>query len=163
MKSSKKLLLLAMLIVPWLTLPLLGRKNIKKYFLSALLMCIFTKGIDVFGRKKNWWEFYKGIRPLNSMDMLNLGPYFIMSFWMLRLTYGRFLLYLLSNSLLHYWFIFKGGLKFTSQHKILSLVKLTKFQYLIVDFCRALLLYAFQFSKDWISNRRRLNKKEPVS
>jgi hypothetical protein len=148
-----KLLWVGMLIFSWLTLPLLGRNALKKYLPSAIFICILTKTLDIFGKRKKWWRFYKGISPLDSMDFFNFGPYFVTSLWILKLTYGKFPLYLITNTILHILFIFKG-LKYMKRFRILSLDKLTKFQYLAIDFFRALLLYAFQYIKDTLHFHR---------
>jgi len=143
MKNSKGLMLV-ILILPWLTVPLLGRRAFKKYYPSALFICIFTKVIDIFGEKRKWWRFYEGIPPLDSMNFFNFGPYFVTSLWILKMTYGRFYSYLISNAILHVCFIYLGGVKLAKRYKIFSLKALSKFQYLTIDFLRALLLYGFQ-------------------
>jgi hypothetical protein len=145
--KNSKLFFVAMLILPWLTLPLLGRNTFKRFLPGALFICGFTKILDIIGQRNNWWKFYKGIPPMNSMDFFNLGPYFASSFWVLKWTFGKFLLYLLFNTIFHILFILVG-LKYTKQYKILSLVKLKKFPYLVLHFFRALLLYAFQYIKE---------------
>lgn len=142
MKSSKRILL-AILILPWLTIPLLGKNALIRYAPSAIFICTFTKAIDVFGENKKWWRFYKGIPPLNSMNFFNLGPYLVMSLWMLKYTFGKFPLYFFTNTILHILFLFPG-LKFVARFKIFSLVKLTRLQYLAVNSLRAVLLYLFQ-------------------
>lgn len=146
MKSSRGFLLF-ILIIPWLTVPLLGKTNFKKYLPAAIFICTFTKVIDLYGEKKKWWRFYKGIFNLNSMDFFNLGPYIITSLWMLKLTYGKWPLYFISNGLLHILFIYRG-LEYANRFKILSLVKLKKIHYLLIDFLRASLLYGFQYLID---------------
>jgi hypothetical protein len=146
--KKRTYLLAGMLIIPWLTLPLLGRHTFKKYLPSAIFICTFTKILDEIGRRKKWWKFYKGFQPLNSMDFLNIGPYFVTSLWMLKFTYGKIVIYLIFNTILHVFFIYFLGLKYLKRYKILELNKLTKFQYLIIDFIRALLLYSFQ----WLVN-----------
>jgi len=143
MKSSKSFYLI-LFIVPWLSIPFLGKNALKRYLPAAIFICTFTKAIDLFGEKKKWWRFYKGIPPLDSMNFFNFGPYLVASLWMLKLFYGKFPLYLLSNTILHICFTYIGGLKFVSHFNIFSLVNLTKFKYLAIDFLRALLLYAFQ-------------------
>jgi hypothetical protein len=143
--KNQKLFLLALLIVPWLTVPFLGRKSFKKYLPAAIFICTVTTALDLFGEKKKWWRFYKEIPPLKSMNLFNWGPYFVSSLWMLKMTYGKFLLYIISNTILHICFIYLGGLTLLNRYKIGSLVKLTKFQYLVIDFLRALMLYGFQF------------------
>jgi hypothetical protein len=143
--KNQKLFYIALLILPWLTVPFLGRSSFKKFLPAAIFISTFTKAIDLFGEKKNWWRFYKGIPPLDSMNFFNFGPYLVTSLWALKMTYGKFPLYLISNLILHICFIFLGGVKLVSHFKIFTLEKLTKFQYLAIDFLRALLLYAFQF------------------
>lgn len=149
--KKSKLILLIMFILSWSTIPLLGRNSLKRYLPSALMMVCLTKFLDVFGERRKWWRFYKGIPPLDSMDFLNFGPYFVSSLWMLKLTYGKFLTFLVSNSILHILFIFLG-LKYIKQFRILSLVNLTKFQYLFIDFLRANILYGFQFAKEKVQS-----------
>jgi len=142
MKNSK-FIYIALLILPWLTVPLLGRKSFKKYLPAAVFMSTFTKALDLFGEKKKWWRFYKGIPPLDSMNFFNFGPYLVTSLWVLKITFGKFLLYFISNIILHICFIYFGGLKIVKRYKIFELKKLTKFQYLIIDLLRALILYSF--------------------
>jgi hypothetical protein len=146
MKNSK-LFLLAILILPWLTIPLLGRNTFKEYLPAAIFISTFTKALDLFGEKKKWWRFYKGIPPFDSMNFFNFGPYFVTCLWMLKITYGKFPLYLISNMILHIFFTFLG-LKYLKRFKIASLVKLTKIQYLGISFLRGLVLYSFQYIND---------------
>lgn len=136
-----------MLILPWLTLPLLGKDTFKRYLPGALFICSFTKILDIIGQRNKWWTFYKGIPPLNSMDFLNWGPYFVSSFWVLKWTYGKFFVYFITNTIFHILFIFVG-LKYTKQFKIFSLAKLKQLPYLVLHIFRALLLYAFQYIKE---------------
>jgi hypothetical protein len=126
------------------TVPLLGKSAFKKYLPAAIFICTITKAVDIFGDKKKWWKSYKGIPSLNSLNFLNFGPYFVTSLWVLKMTYGKFPLYLISNTIFQSLFIFLG-LKYVKDFKIFSLEKLTKFQYLAIDFLRALLLYGFQY------------------
>ncbi|MEH7116882.1 hypothetical protein V7128_05570 [Neobacillus vireti] len=142
--KNQKLLLLSLLVLPWLTVPLLGRKSFKRFLPTAIFMCTFTKALDFYGEKKNWWKFYGGIGPLNSMNFMNFGPYLVTSLWVLKMTFGKFPLYMITNTLLHMSFIF-GGLKYVKDFKIFSLENLTKFQYMSINLIRALSLYTFQY------------------
>jgi hypothetical protein len=146
MKKSK-LLFVSLLIIPWLTVPFLGRHTFKRYLPASLFICILIKILDLIGTRKKWWKIYKGISPLNSMDILICGPYLVTSLWMLKMTYGKFPLFIISNTILHSVFIFLG-LKYLKRFRILSLEKLSRFQYLLIDFFRALLLYGFQLTSD---------------
>nr|WP_295972539.1 hypothetical protein [uncultured Bacillus sp.] len=145
MNRSK--MLWSLLLVPWLTLPFIGRYALKRFMSAAIFIIIFTKLLDSYGEKRKWWKFYKGYSLLNSMDFLLLGPYFVISIWMLKLTYGKFLTFFISNKLLHMIFIF-FGLQYLDGFRIFSLKKLSKFQYWSTHIIRALVLYAFQFIKE---------------
>lgn len=111
MKISRTHLLLLILIFPWLSIPFIGKRAIKKYLPAAIFICTITSAIDLFGEKKKLWRFYRGIPPLNSMNFFNFGPYFVTSLCMLRMTYGNFLIYMIVNFVLHFCFIFLGGVK----------------------------------------------------
>jgi hypothetical protein len=158
MKNSKAFYI-ALLILPWLTVPLLGRNLFKKHLPAAIFMSTFTKAIDLFGEKKKWWRFYKGIPPLDSMNFFNFGPYFVSSLWILKLTYRKFPIYIISNTILHICFIYLGGVKLVNRYKIFTLEKLTKFQYLIINFLRAILLYSFQYIIDFSHSKKRHSNK----
>ncbi|MBB6446676.1 hypothetical protein [Bacillus benzoevorans] len=150
MRNVKILLLL--LIVPWLTIPFVGRESLKRFMPAAIFIALVTKIMDSFGEKRKWWKFYHGIF-FNSMDFLILGPYMVASIWILKMTYGKFLTYFISNKILHFLFIL-FGLQFMGRYKIFSLKKLSNFQYWITHMLRALVLYAFQFIKESLQKPR---------
>ncbi|MBT2700409.1 hypothetical protein J7E79_23935 [Bacillus sp. ISL-40] len=158
MKNSK-LFYIALLILPWLTVPFLGRNSLKKYLPAGIFMCTFTKALDFFGEKKKWLRIYEGIPPLNSANFFNFGPYLVASLWMLKLTFGKFPLYLISNIILHICFNYLGGLKFLKRYKIASIDGLTKFQYLTIHLLRALLLYSFQYINNISYHTKKLYNK----
>jgi hypothetical protein len=143
-KKSK--LLLGLLILPWLTVPFLGVNALKKYLPSAIFICTFTKALDIFGEKKKWWHIYKGIGSLKSVNFFNWGCYFFAALWTLKMTYGKFPLYLIINVINHILFTF-FGLKFLKRYKIAS-VNLKKLPYLTLLALRGLLLYGFQLLID---------------
>lgn len=151
-----KLFYLLLLILPWLTVPFLGKNALKRHLPAAIFICTFTKIIDTYGERKKWWRFYKGIPPFDSMNFFNLGPYLVMSLWILKMTYGKFLLYIISNTILHLLFNLLG-LKLVAYSKIFSLIKLKKLQYFCINCMRALLLYGFQYIYDLIK------KESPIS
>ena len=103
---------------------------------------------------KNGGDFIKGFPPLNSMNFFNFGPYLVTSLWMLKMTFSKFPLYLISNTILHILFTFLG-LKYLKRYKIASLVKLTRIQYIAINFLRALFLYGFQYINDFSHSKKR--------
>lgn len=147
MRNAK--LLLAILIVPWLTIPFVGRDSLRRFMPAAIFIAIVTKIMDSFGEKRKWWRFYHGISLFNSMDFMNLGPYMVSSIWLLKVTYGKFLSYFVSNKIMHFLFII-FGLRYIGAHKIFTLKKMNKFQYWTTHMVRAFALYAFQFFKEYL-------------
>ncbi|HZH60132.1 MAG TPA: hypothetical protein VEY70_11270 [Metabacillus sp.] len=49
---------IAIVIVSWLSLPLLGRRDIKKYFPASVLIVLLEVFHVQIGKKKKWWIFY---------------------------------------------------------------------------------------------------------
>lgn len=142
--KNRKLLLNMMLIIPWVTIPLLGRRALKRFLPNAIFITIINKLLNVYGVKRKWWRHYKGIGAVDSTDFVILGPFFASSLWMLKKTYGNFLHYFIFNKLLHIIYIL-GGVKVLKREKVFSLKKLTKLHYLLILFLRGLLLYLFQY------------------
>lgn len=145
--KNRKLFLLAILILPWLTIPFLGKNMLKKYLPATIFIKSVTIALDLFGEKKKWWRFYRGIPPFISINFFDFGAYFVTTLWILKMTYGKFRLFLISNLIVQILFI-SLGLKYVKKYKIFSLINLSKFQYLGIDFLRAILLYAFQYIVD---------------
>lgn len=159
--KNRQILLILMLVIPWLTIPFLGRETIRKYLPTSIFITLFTKLLDIYGEKNKWWRFYRGIHLFDSMNFLNFGPFFVSSLWILKLTYGKFITYLISNTILHTVFIYIG-LKYLKKLKILALVKLSKLRYLVLHFFRGLLLYLFQYLKDKLTTNKKTNKSKSV-
>lgn len=61
MKNSK-LLLIAIAVIPWLTIPLLGRRSFRTFFPASLFICIFSKVVSVIGERKNGGGIMKEYR-----------------------------------------------------------------------------------------------------
>lgn len=146
-KVKKSKILLFLFILPWLTVPFIGVKDLKKYLPSALFNCTFTKALDMFGENKKWWHFYRGIGPLDSMNFLNFGPYFVISLWMLKISFGKFPLYFMINVASHILYTFIG-LKYLKRYKIVTLENMKKFPYIMLLTLRGLILYSFQLITD---------------
>ncbi len=145
--KNRQFLLILMLVVPWLTVPFLGRDALKKFLPNAIFITILNKLLNVYGVEHKWWRHYRGIGPFVSIDFVLLGPYFVTSMWVLKLAYGQFWKYFITNKIIHISFIFVG-LKFLQKVKLFSLIKITKLQYFLIHITRGLILYLFQVIYD---------------
>lgn len=146
--KNKKWILIGMLIAPWFSIPLLGRKAFTR-FLPAVIFINFIIIIEsIIAKKRTWWWFYEKLHPrLMGEFPLLWGPFFIGSFWILKFTYGRFGLYMLTNAIIDLLFVFPGVM-ILRKLGIASLVRLKHYQLLFIFLYKAVILYLFQFIKE---------------
>ncbi|KKI90007.1 hypothetical protein WQ54_23020 [Bacillus sp. SA1-12] len=143
--KKPKMLLILLFVLPWLTFPLLGWRTIVRFFPATIFISVISKILYFIGKKRKWWLFYTNVNPKISGDTAFVfGPFFLSALWILKLTYGRFPLYLISNIILHLLFDV-WGLILLKRTRIATLVKIKPFQHFLFLQLRAYLLYVFQF------------------
>lgn len=148
MNKYSKLLLLVMFVVPWMTLPLLGKKDIKQFLPAAIFISIVVSLEHIIAWKQKWWWYYEKLHPkLPGGLELIWGAFFIGSMWILKLTYGRFFIYVISNFLLDTLFTYPFVI-FLKKQGVASLVRLKKYQLSLLFFMKSLLLYGFHYLKE---------------
>ncbi|MFC0270521.1 hypothetical protein ACFFIX_03495 [Metabacillus herbersteinensis] len=141
-----KFLLIAMLFLPWITVPLLGKKEIKKFLPASLFISCVVILESYIARKHSWWWFYQKLHPkLIGEFLLIWGPFLIGSMWILKLTYGKFFTYMISNLIIDTIFTYPF-VYFLQKSGISSLVRLKKYQLSLLFFLKSMLLYGFQFT-----------------
>jgi hypothetical protein len=143
-----KFYILLLFLLPWLSLPLLGKRTIKKFLPGALFMGFYVTLEGILAEKRKWWWFPFNIKP-NVLGELPLiwGPFFIGSFWILKYTYKKFNLYLLVNIVVDSLFTF-FILDILKKLGYATLVRLTKFQLSLVFLIKSFVMYGFQFFYD---------------
>ncbi|MDP4170573.1 MAG: hypothetical protein Q8906_08175 [Bacillota bacterium] len=141
-----KLLLLASLLAPWLTLPLIGRRDLKRFFPAGLFIALVVRAESTIAKKRVWWWFYKQLSPkIIGETPLIWGPFLVGSIWILKFTYGKFLLYMSINLAVDTFFVFKL-LKWMKKAGIASLVRMNNYQLLFTFLIKSLVLYGFQYA-----------------
>ncbi|WP_404328433.1 hypothetical protein [Mesobacillus maritimus] len=86
-----KVLNLFLILIPWLSLLFLGKRSIKRYSFAGFFIAIFEIINHLYGRKRNWWEFYDKPNSFIRDELpFDIGPYFPMSLWLLKFSYGNF-------------------------------------------------------------------------
>ncbi|MDR4947900.1 hypothetical protein [Neobacillus cucumis] len=164
MKNLKmaKPILLSMMILSWLTLPLLGRKAIKRFLPASVLMSILVALEMKFAKKRRWWWFYTKVHSkLSGGFPLTWGPFLVGSMWILRFTYGKFVWYILLNLIVDTFFSYKF-VDILKSLGIGSLVRLKKYQLSLLFFIKSLLLYGFQMIQEKVgrSHNRNISSRE---
>jgi hypothetical protein len=143
-----KPLLLALLILPWFSLPLLGKQSINRFSPASIFISLFVRLERIVAEKRRWWWVYEKLSPkLVGEFPLIWGPFLVGSMWILKLTYGRFYLYMISNLIVDTLFTYPF-VNICKKLGILSLVRLKKYQLSLLFFFKSLLLYGFQYTKE---------------
>lgn len=142
-----------MTILPWLTIPFLGEKTFKRFFPSSIFMTLYLIAEGRYAEKKKWWWFPFTVKPnvLGEVPLI-IGPFLVGSLWILKYTYGKFNLYLLTNIIIDSFFTY-FGLTWFKKIGYVSLVRLTKFQLSIVFLIKSFVLYGSQMLYDKFSRQ----------
>ncbi|CAM3749651.1 hypothetical protein CYOC110262_20065 [Cytobacillus oceanisediminis] len=159
MKPFSRSFLIIMMILPWLTMPFIKKSEFRRFLPAAVFMSIFTKILNIVAYKRNWWHFYTSILPkVRGETAFILGPYFLASFWVLKLAYGKIKKYMIMNAILHLLFAFPG-MAFLKWAGIGTLARVKNVQLAGILMLRAVLLYSFQLVVDAVRERKSFFKR----
>lgn len=157
MENKKKFLLIVM-ILPWLSVPFLGKMAIKRFSLTGVFIGILFALQSVLAHKRVWWRVYPNLHPkLMGETPFIIGPFFVGALWILKYTYGKFLRYTFINLGVDFFhiYIFVNWLK---NQGIASLIRLKNYQALLLFSANAAIMYGFQFLID-----KKVNPQKPKS
>ncbi len=134
-----------MVLISWLTLPLLGSRNIKR-FLPASILIVLIDGISIqFEKKQKWWVFYNKPNSYFFGEFpFSIGPFFVSSMWTLKWTYGNFKKYILLNAMINGIFAYPVA-SFARKFKYYTLVRINNFQFFLNFLSKAIVLYGIQY------------------
>ncbi|MDQ6595524.1 hypothetical protein E2K98_25855 [Bacillus salipaludis] len=91
---------LAVLIFPWLTVPFMGIRSFLRFLPVASFTNLFLSVFSLICYKKKWWITKSPISPGPIDFTFILGPFFVATLWIFKLTFGNFPKYLLTNMVL---------------------------------------------------------------
>ena len=97
--NKKKAFSLAMIIIPWLSVLFMDKKSFVRYLPVASFINLFISVFSVIGNKRRWWINKNPLSPGNVDFSYILGPYFVATLWIFKLTYGNFPKYLVTNAI----------------------------------------------------------------
>ncbi|MCM3409852.1 hypothetical protein ACEWK1_20825 [Metabacillus sp. YM-086] len=139
-----KILNLFLILLPWFSVVFIGKSSVKRYSLAAVFIAIFEIINHLYGRKRKWWEFYDKPKSFIRDELpFDIGPYFPMSLWFLKFSYGNFKKFVLINAIANGLFAFLF-IPFLKKIKIVRLKRLNYFQFFIYIHYKAYLLYGIQ-------------------
>lgn len=148
-----RILLGAMLVLPFMSLPLIGKKSFKRYMPAGIFIVTVMGVMNFFAAKRRWWLIYEKIHPVVPAIIPFLGSFFIGSIWIMKWTYGKFLRFTLVNFIVDCLFIYVF-VKFLSRSGIASIVSLKAKHVSLIFFIQSLLLYGFQYVTEKVTKKR---------
>jgi len=155
MKNTKKYIIL-MTIIPWLSIPLIGKKTFKRFLPGSLFMCFYLIIEGMIAEKKKWWWFPFKIKPNVLCELpLIFGPFIIGSIWVFKYTFGKFALYLKTNLCIDAFFTYIM-LHWLKKIGYVSLVRFSKFKLSILFLVKSVVMYVFQYFYEKYKNRMQI-------
>lgn len=144
-KQNKKMAFsLATLILPWLTVPFMGKRNFFRFLPVASFVNLLLSVFSLICYRKKWWKTNNPLSPGPIDFTYILGPYFVATLWIFRLTYGKFLKYLTTNAVLDLINAFPMpyiGKKFG----IVKFIKMKHTTWYFINVFLAIIIYGFQY------------------
>jgi hypothetical protein len=149
-----KIFNLLIILIPWLSLFFLGRRDIKRYSFSGIFIIIFEIINHLYGHKRNWWKFYDKRKSFMRDELpFSVGPYAPLSMWLLKLSYGNFKKFVLLNVISDGTFAF-FIIDVLKKLKIISLGRLNHVQFFFYLHYKAYILYGVQYLFDKLRGYR---------
>jgi hypothetical protein len=143
--NKKMVASLSMLLLPWLTVPFLG-KSFFRFLPAATFVNLFITVLSVIANRKKWYINKNPLFPNVPIDFTYiLGPHFVATLWMFKLTYGSFLKYLIANIV----FDWINAFPFAGMWKRMGFFKFKKMSpsmYWCITVLLAIVIYGYQYT-----------------
>ena len=101
---SNQVILWSMALLPWLTLFLMKRDDIKRFMPVALFGSITSIMIGDIGGTLKLWAFKESAFPLSHIFTYHLGLAPVLTMWLFRFTYERFWRFIAVDTILNLGF-----------------------------------------------------------
>jgi len=136
---------ISMVLISWLSLPLVGKRSIKRFLPATILAMLLTIFDLQIGKQRRWWSFYNNPQSTISNEFpFLIGPMLVMSLLSLKWTYGNFKKFIMLNALFQAIFTFPITRLFTKL-KVYKLVWINEFQFYLYFLYKAFFLYGCQY------------------
>ncbi|MGE5398649.1 MAG: hypothetical protein ACM3MK_14075 [Chitinophagales bacterium] len=139
---SNQFILWSILIIPLFSLMFLPKKDIKRYMPAALFTAITNIIIVDMGVSWAWWTIRESIYPLNEILPLAFA-FLIIEMWILKYTYGKFILFTVTEALLSGVFVLLVQ-PWLSHRGIWVRINVTNFLAYLPAIIQFILIYLYQ-------------------
>lgn len=142
--NKKKAFSLGMLIIPWLTVPFMGKNSFFRFLPVACFTNLFISVLSLVANKKNWWKNKNPLSPGPIDFTYILGPFFVATLWIFKLTYGNFPKYLITNMVLDAISSFPFS-QIWEKVGVFKFKKVTHTMWYFISVSLAIIIYGFQY------------------
>jgi hypothetical protein len=142
MKEKWKMYLL--LILPWFAVVKLGKSSFFRFLPTIIFSDLVIALISELSRELKWWKVKNPIIPKLATDIsFVFGPFTILKFWIFKLTYKRFWLYLTTNVFADYLFAYPLT-TLAEKFRVYKMVRMSRKQLFLLSIAVAILNYLYQ-------------------
>jgi len=135
---------IGLFVIPWLTVFFIPKNVFKKYTPVSTFACLLVVINSMLSVPFKWWTVKGGLlnKVFNDISFI-LGPFFIGTIWIFRLTFGKFWLYLLTNTLMDLFLAFPINW-LMQKLKVYKLVNYKPKHIFYISIFFALVIYPYQ-------------------
>ncbi|WP_308128886.1 hypothetical protein [Bacillus sp. sid0103] len=156
--DKRKLLSLCILIVPWLTVPLLGKKTFIRFLPATTFVNLIISLFSVVADRKKFWKVKNPIFHYTAVDYSYLlGLFFITTIWVFKLAYGSFIKYLSLNIVIDYLLSFPI-VKFFTKVGVFEFKKLRPIHFFCISVFLAIIIYWYQYLLEKVITKQNENQ-----
>ncbi|WP_436371597.1 hypothetical protein [Cytobacillus sp. BC1816] len=142
MRGNWKMYLL--LVLPWLTVEKLGKNTLLRFLPTIIFSDLVIALISELSQKLKWWKVRNPLFPNLATDVsFVFGPFTIINFWIFKLTFNKFWLYLLTNIFADYLFAFPLT-TIAEKLRIYKMIRMNRKQLFLLSIAVAVLNYLYQ-------------------
>ncbi|MEH7119994.1 hypothetical protein V7128_21595 [Neobacillus vireti] len=131
-------------LIPWLTSYFIPRNVFKKYTPVATFATLLVIIESMLSIPFKWWTVKGGLlsKVINDLSFI-LGPFFVGTIWIFHFTFGKFWMYLLTNTLMDLFLAYPVNWSL-QKLKVYKLVNFKPKHIFFTAICFALVIYGFQ-------------------
>lgn len=134
----------ALFVLPWLSAPFLKKKDFIRFSPASFFIAMLLLIEAIFSVPYKLWTVKGGAKekPLSDIAFI-FGPFFIGSIWVLKLTFGKFHLYMLINLIMDYLLAYPIS-SILQKLKLYKLVNLKPPTLFYISVFLSILMYKYQ-------------------
>lgn len=147
---SNQTLMWSILVLPWLTLFFMNKRDIKRFMPVALLSALTSILAVEIGENLGWFVYGEAAYPLRTGYNIIFGLNAVTTLWLFRFLYGRFWQYMLVDTVLNFGFIYVFHVYFLGGRGLFHEAGITPFTNALIPTVDGVLLYGYQMWQEGI-------------